>query len=64
MEVTCKYCKRYLFTAKGTVIIEQLPCPNSKCRARLNIKIVTPNSSSGELRYKFESQEQPPKTAP
>lgn len=61
MEVNCRHCDRYLFTAKGTTIIEQLPCPNSKCRAKMNIKIVNSNSTMAEINYKFETTEQEPK---
>lgn len=61
MEVKCKHCKRYLFTAVDTVIIEKLVCSNSKCRARLNIKIVNSNSSDSQLKYKFGIDETPPK---
>lgn len=62
-EVHCKHCKRYLFTAKGTVIIEQMPCSNTKCRAKLNIKIVTPDATEEQLHYKFSTPETPPKSA-
>jgi len=60
-EKACNHCGRYLFTAKGTTIIEQMPCPNSKCRAKLNIKIVSSDSTDEELRYKFITNETPPK---
>lgn len=61
MEVSCKHCDRYLFTAKGTTILEQMPCPNSKCKAKLNIKIVTSDSLENEIKYKFTTEEQGPK---
>lgn len=60
--VDCKYCGRYLFNACGTTIIEQLPCPNTKCKAKLNIKIVTSDSTPAQLNYKFTTQESPGKT--
>lgn len=62
-EVNCKYCDRYLFTAKETVILEQFPCPNTKCKAKLNIKIVTMNSTQEQMHYKFSTLETPPKSA-
>lgn len=46
---------------KGTTIIENLICPNSKCKAHLNFKIITPKSSIEEINYKFDSAEVPPK---
>lgn len=46
---------------KGTTIIENLICPNSKCKAHLNFKIITPKSSIDEINYKFDSAEVPPK---
>lgn len=61
MKVHCKYCGRYLFDAEGTVIIENLICPNSKCKAHLNIKVITPKSTTDEINYKFVSPETPPK---
>jgi phage FluMu protein Com len=60
-EVNCRHCDRYLFTAKGTTIIEQLPCPNTKCKAKLNIKIVTSDSTHAEQHYKFSTEETAPK---
>lgn len=60
-KVTCKHCGRYLFKAKGTTIIEQFPCPNSKCRAKLNIKIIDMDSTDEQRRYKFTTAELPPK---
>ncbi len=53
MKIKCKHCGRYLLEAKGTTIIKDLICPNSKCKKRLNIKIVTPKSSEKDIRYKF-----------
>lgn len=46
---------------KGTTIIENLICPNSKCKAHLNIKVITPKSTIDEINYKFVSNEIPPK---
>lgn len=60
-EVNCKHCDRYLFTAQDTTIVEQMPCPNTKCKAKLNIKIVTSNSTLDQMLYMFKSDEQPPK---
>lgn len=60
MDITCKHCDRYLFKAAGTVIIEELPCPNSKCKAKLNFKIVS-NDINKDIRHSFQHQEQPPK---
>lgn len=60
-KVTCKHCGRYLFTAKGTVILEQFPCPNTRCKAKLNIKIVHSGSSKEQINYKFSIEEVAPK---
>lgn len=54
MKIFCKECGRYLMTAKGTVIIDDLICSNSKCKTRLKIKVVTPNSSKEDIFYKFK----------
>lgn len=61
MRLTCKHCGRYLGEAKGTAIVEGLICPNSKCKARLNIKVVTPTSSPTDICYKFTNPEQAPR---
>lgn len=46
---------------EGTTIIESLVCPNSKCKAHLNIKVITPQSTVEEINYKFKTPELPPK---
>jgi len=46
---------------KGTTIIENLVCPNSKCKAHLNVKVITPQSTTDEINYRFEQKEVPPK---
>lgn len=46
---------------KGTTIIENLVCPNSKCKAHLNVKVITPQSTADEINYRFEQKELPPK---
>lgn len=61
MKIECKHCGRYLMEAKGTVIVEGLICTNTKCKAKLNIKVVTPSSTEKELRYKFVEPEAKPK---
>lgn len=48
--------------AVGTVIASGVVCSNSKCRARLNIKITNSNSSQQDLAYTFSQEESPPKT--
>lgn len=62
MKITCKHCGRYLMESKGTTIIEGLICTNTKCKAKLNIKIVDSGSSESDLRYKFIQEEEPPKS--
>lgn len=46
---------------KGTTIVENLICPNSKCKAHQNIKVITPQSTIEEINYRFKSAETPPK---
>ena len=41
---------------EGTTIIENLVCPNSKCKAHLNIKVITPQSTVEEINYKFKTK--------
>lgn len=37
-KVVCPNCGRYLFMQNGDIDIEEIICPNSKCKARLNFK--------------------------
>ena len=60
-DIRCKHCNRYLGTAVGTVIIEGMPCPNSKCRAKLNIKVVDSDSTAEQIAFRFASEEVGPK---
>lgn len=61
MKLTCKYCDRYICEVEGTAILENLVCPNSKCKAHLNVKIVTPDSTAEQINYRFKCREIPPK---
>lgn len=60
MKVNCKYCNRYLFTQMGSVVIEDMVCSNSACKAHLNFKIIVSDPTE-DLRHKFVTKEQPPK---
>lgn len=61
MKVHCKHCGRYLFETAGTVVIQSLVCPNSKCKARLNFKIINHNTSELDQKSKFTAPETRPK---
>ena len=61
MKFYCKHCGRYIMDIKGTTIIENLVCPNSKCKAHLNVKVITPQSATDEINYHFTQKEVPPK---
>jgi hypothetical protein len=61
VDVECKHCGRFLFRAVGTVVIEGMICTNSKCKAKLNIKIVTPQSEVKSIKHKFTTPEGVPK---
>lgn len=61
MKFYCKHCGRYIMDIKGTTIIENLVCPNSKCKAHLNVKVITPLSTTDEINYRFTQKELPPK---
>lgn len=45
---------------EGTTIIENLICPNSKCKAHLNVKVITPQSTLDEINYRFKQVEHRP----
>lgn len=61
MKVYCKHCKRFLFETVGTTLIQGLICPNSKCKARLNIKVITNDSSEADKLLQIDKIEIPPK---
>lgn len=63
MKLTCKYCGRYICEIEGTAILENLVCPNSKCKAHLNVKIVGSDSTPEQINYRFKCAEIPPKSA-
>ncbi len=50
-KVHCPHCKRYLFETDSTAIISNFKCTG--CKKRINIKVVTPESTEEEIRYKF-----------
>lgn len=61
-KVTCKHCGRYLFNAVKSMVVEGVVCPNSKCKAKLNIKVLFLSDTSHELEgYSFTEPEQPPR---
>lgn len=60
-KVTCSYCERFLFNAVTTTIAEGVICSNSKCKAKLNIKIVFDGATDEQLHYKFTTPGAPPK---
>jgi hypothetical protein len=62
MKVYCKYCGRYLLEAVGTTIVEAVICPNSRCKARLNLKVCNNDSTIDQLRHKCSQTEIKPKS--
>lgn len=62
MKVNCKFCDRFLMNADGTTIVQGLVCANSKCKAKLNIKVIfADDCTEKQLNHKFTEQETPPK---
>lgn len=61
-DIRCKHCDRFLGSAVGTVIIEGMPCPNSSCRAKLNIKVVDSDSTMEQIKFQFSTPEVAPKS--
>ena len=60
-EVKCKHCSRFLFFAADTTIVQGVICSNSKCKAKLNIKVVNSKSTEEQMRHVFTEAERPPK---
>lgn len=61
IDVNCPHCDRYLFKQAGTVVLEGLICPNSDCKAKLNIKIISADHTA-DIKHKFVTPERGPKT--
>lgn len=53
MKYHCPKCGRYIMEIEGTTIVKELICPNSKCKSRLKVKVVTPQSSESDINFKF-----------
>lgn len=53
LDLRCNKCDRFLGLKGVKSIIAQVRCPNSKCKALNNIKVVNSNSTEADLRYKF-----------
>lgn len=57
LDIRCNSCDRFLGLKGVETIIAQVRCPNSKCKAMNNVKVVTPDSSDKDIRYKFPKEE-------
>lgn len=57
-DITCPDCGRFLFKQAGTVVLEALTCPNSACKAKMNIKIISADQVA-DMRHKFVTPEKP-----
>ena len=55
MKYHCPKCGRYIMEIEGTTIVKGLICPNSKCKSRLKVKVVTPQSSESDINFKFRN---------
>jgi len=51
-----KICDRFLKVEPTGTFIGKVTCGDRRCKHVNQIKIVTPDSSEKELRYKFEEQ--------
>lgn len=61
MRVDCKHCGAYLFEAEGTVILSGIICPNSKCKAKMNIKVLFADSDTTDIKALVNKPEREPK---
>ena len=63
MKIDCRHCGRYLMTATTTTIAEGVVCGNSKCKAKVNIKVLfSDDVTEAQLRHKFTTIEISPKS--
>lgn len=63
MTINCKHCGRYIFEANVTTIAEGVICANTKCKAKLNIKICFDDATAQQLHYKFKGSEREPRAS-
>lgn len=56
IELRCKKCTRYLGIKFAVTMIAQVRCPNSKCKHVNNIKLVSSNCTTDQIRYKFATK--------
>jgi hypothetical protein len=57
--LSCASCTRHLGTAKA--FVGELICPNSKCKATTQFKILTTDETA-LMRFKFATPPKPPKS--
>lgn len=57
-KINCEHCGRYLFTACGNCLIQEMPCPGCKATNNFNIQFLVPVKQEG---FKFEAEKKPPK---
>ena len=53
LDLRCEKCGRYLKLKLIETVIASVVCSNSKCKHPNNIKVVTPQSSDENIRFKF-----------
>lgn len=57
-KISCEHCDRYLFTAVGNCLIQEMPCPNCKATNNFNIMFAVPVKQQG---FKFTSEKKAPR---
>lgn len=57
-KINCEHCGRYLFTACGNCLIQEMPCPGCKATNNFNIQFIIPVKQEG---FKFDAEEKPPR---
>lgn len=63
-KVNCKHCNRYLFVAPKSMVAEGVICPNSKCKAKMNFKIILATDHNHDIiDHVFTEEERAPRIA-
>jgi phage FluMu protein Com len=57
-KINCEHCGRYLFTACGNCLIQEMPCPGCKATNNFNIRFAVPVKQEG---FKFTNEKREPK---
>lgn len=57
IDIRCTHCDRFLKIEPVATMISKVVCPDRKCKQTNNIKIIFPDASEEQVRFKFDADE-------